>query len=433
MKTTPRRRLAAGLATLACAASFGLVDTAQAQSRGSRDVASDPAVIDRWSALANRTVVVEGGVRPPGSTLYTAFVSLAMYDAVVAVEGGFEPFADQPRAAKGSSPEAAAATAAYEVLRHYFPASAGALAADYRAELSDVDEGRSGGVAAGRAAAETIIDMREDDGRDAAVTLPTSKDPGKWEPVAPVTAMYQPWLGKVDPLLIGSADRFDLDGPPALKSRRYAKDFDEAKKYGAKDGSARSAEQTATATFWTVNPVAQLQRALGDLANREDLDIAETARAFALLDAATADALIVAWAEKLDSWFWRPETAIPRAGEDDNRRTTADPAWKPLRPAPPYPEYPSGHGTIVGAATETFDELFKRPAVTVPSLTEGVAARHYTSMDDLDEETMNARIWLGFHFRTAMKDANALGHDVADWAEDRHFEPTHHRRGHGDD
>ena len=27
---------------------------------------------------------------------------------------------------------------------------------------------------------------------------------------------------------------------------------------------------------------------------------------------------------------------------------------------------------------------------------------------------MNARIWNGFHFRTAMTDGNALGHAVAD-------------------
>ena len=37
---------------------------------------------------------------------------------------------------------------------------------------------------------------------------------------------------------------------------------------------------------------------------------------------------------------------------------------------------------------------------------------------------MNARIWLGLHFRTAMSDGNQLGHDVSDWTIRRYFRPT---------
>ena len=46
------------------------------------------------------------------------------------------------------------------------------------------------------------------------------------------------------------------------------------------------------------------------------------------------------------------------------------------------------------------------------------------STDALDVETMNARIWNGFHFRTAMTDGNALGHAVADYAVANYFHPT---------
>ena len=37
---------------------------------------------------------------------------------------------------------------------------------------------------------------------------------------------------------------------------------------------------------------------------------------------------------------------------------------------------------------------------------------------------MNARIWLGFHFRTAMTDGNRLGHRVSAWTIRHYFEPT---------
>jgi hypothetical protein len=47
------------------------------------------------------------------------------------------------------------------------------------------------------------------------------------------------------------------------------------------------------------------------------------------------------------------------------------------------------------------------------SFRDEVADRSYPTTDTLDTETMNARIWNGFHFRTAMTDGNGLGHAVA--------------------
>ncbi|TRW47243.1 vanadium-dependent haloperoxidase [Georgenia yuyongxinii] len=427
MKSRTQRLLAASITVAACATTSVLVAAPGLAGGPSAVVADDPGVVERWSVIATRTIA-DNGHRPPVSTLYTAFASLAVHDAVAAVEGGFETYADQPRARKGSSSEAAAATAAYEVLRHYFPASATTLHADYTNELADVGAGRDGGVAAGQVAAETIIEMREGDGRDAAVTVPPGDEPGEWVPTTPGMEMYAPWLGGVTPLLIRDVDRFDPGSPPDLDSRRYAREFDEVKAYGAKTGSARTEEQTATALFWSVNVVVQVQRALGDLADRRDLDIAETARAFALLDAATADALMVTWDQKLEHRFWRPQTAIRQAGDDDNPRTAPDPSWESLVPAPPYPDYTSGHATIIGAATETVAEVFGRKHVVlnVPSLTDGVDGRSYASLRALDREGMDARIWLGLHFRTAMEDANATGHRVADWVADRYLEPTRH-------
>ena len=50
--------------------------------------------------------------------------------------------------------------------------------------------------------------------------------------------------------------------------------------------------------------------------------------------------------------------------------------------------------------------------------------RHYRTAARLDRETMNARIWLGLHFRQAMTDGNQLGHDAADWGATHYFQPT---------
>jgi hypothetical protein len=47
------------------------------------------------------------------------------------------------------------------------------------------------------------------------------------------------------------------------------------------------------------------------------------------------------------------------------------------------------------------------------SYRDGVPDRSYPTTDAVDSETMNARIWNGFHFRTAMRDGNGLGRTVA--------------------
>ena len=75
-----------------------------------------------------------------------------MYDAVVAIEGGFEPYLIVPGVPPGASPEAAAASAAYGVLVSYFPAQKPALDAAYAATLAGSRTGRGGPRRARRAA-----------------------------------------------------------------------------------------------------------------------------------------------------------------------------------------------------------------------------------------------------------------------------------------
>ncbi|MGW6930946.1 hypothetical protein ACWGE0_12850 [Lentzea sp. NPDC054927] len=50
--------------------------------------------------------------------------------------------------------------------------------------------------------------------------------------------------------------------------------------------------------------------------------------------------------------------------------------------------------------------------------------RTFETTRELDQETMNARIWLGIHFRKAMTDGNRLGHQVSGWTIEHRFEPT---------
>ena len=420
------RRLAALLtaffvAVVALAVSPG---TSAARPR----VARDPSVIVRWSEIADRTLA-ENAVPVPASSLYLGFAALAVYDAVVAIEGRYEPWAEQPRAHANASSEVAAATAAYDVLRHFFPSSADALAADYAASLANVPDGvgKVHGTRVGAAAAAALIEQRTGDGRNASVPQPGdgSPGPGEWRPTPPALApMAVPWLGFVDPLVLSSATPIPLAGPPALDSAAYAAEFAEVRDYGG-TSSLRTPEQTATALFWNTNPVRQYHTAMRDQVTDRGLDIVDSARAFALLHSSTADALIACWRAKYDVNFWRPVTAIALADTDGNDATNVVPGWTPHATTPPYSDYTSGHACVTGATTGTLEHLFGpslQPALDVPSLVPNVPNRSYADTGALDQETMSARIWLGFHFRTAMTDGNALGHAVADQAAANHFQ-----------
>ncbi|MEL4317451.1 vanadium-dependent haloperoxidase [Leifsonia sp. YIM 134122] len=412
------------VATAGLLAPASVVTTAQADPR----TAADPAVITEWNAIAERTVFIENLTPIPTSGLYFGFVSIAMYDAVVAIEGGFEPYATQPRSHRHASSEAAAATAAYIVLRHYFPSSAENLTDDYRAALANSPKGvgRLHGIVAGAIAALNLIRARQDDGRDAAVTLDVTPAPGVWRPTPPGRApMLAPWLGFVDPLLLESPTQFPLPGPDAVDTDAYAQDFAEVKAYGASEDSARTEKQTETALFFNYNAVLQYRVGLSDLVTRGGFDIATSARAYALLSTAIADAQIACWRAKYDYAFWRPVTAIPLADTDGNEATEADAEWAPLAVTPPYPDYLSGHACVTGAVTGTLGHLFGDDSLDL-NLFSGITGttRHYDTVESLDADTMNARIWLGLHFRKAMTDGNALGHAVSDWSFEHYFQPA---------
>jgi hypothetical protein len=118
-------------------------------------------------------------------------------------------------------------------------------------------------------------------------------------------------------------------------------------------------------------------------------------------------------------------TAIQLADTDHNPATTADPTWTPLVVNPPYPDYPSGHACLTGATSNGLAALFgaRHIDLMVSSAVTGTT-RQYRTAQDLDWDTMNARIWLGIHFRTAMTDGNQLGHRVSHWTLRHYFQPV---------
>src|SRR6266702_9000146 len=82
--------------------------------------------VQQWNTIAENTVVGSGAFQAEGF-LYMAYVSAAVYDAVVSTEGGYEPYGSAIAADSGASTDAAAVEAAYRTLVYYFPGQAATL------------------------------------------------------------------------------------------------------------------------------------------------------------------------------------------------------------------------------------------------------------------------------------------------------------------
>jgi hypothetical protein len=387
---------------------------------------ADPAVIRDWDATMVATVVVDAGKPNAEAFLWFGFVQAAVYNAVVGITRDYELYEWGKRGPRAASPEAAAAAAAHRLLLHYFPGSQGRLDAQLAASLAGVVDGpaKQQGIAYGKAAADRIIELRLNDGRNAPITFDQAPAPGVWRPTPPANApFFATWLGQVRPLLLRSPAQFRPGPPPALTSAQYTMDFAEVKATGAKLGSTRTAKQTETALFFSDTGIGPFQTALRDLTARHAMDISDTARLFAAVNMSVADAFIAAWDAKYHYGYWRPITAIRLADTDGNPNTVEDPTWEPLIVTPPYPEYVSGLTSNVGAVSRSLSRLLGGGQVDlyITSMAAGVT-RHYLTASELNRDAIDARVWSGIHFRTADEVGNDMATKIADWGLDHYFQ-----------
>ena len=126
--------------------------------------------VTEWNKIAEETLTVFHPLPRPFQNeglLYMAYVSAAVYNATVAVEGRYEPYGTGVTAPTGASADAAVVEAAYRTLINYFPGQTSRLATLYDASLAAIPNGqsKSDGQAVGLAAANLIVSSRVGDKR----------------------------------------------------------------------------------------------------------------------------------------------------------------------------------------------------------------------------------------------------------------------------
>ena len=187
---------------------------------------------------------------------------------------------------------------------------------------------------------------------------------------------------------------------------------------GVKLGSTRTTEQTQIAYFWAESLPLVWNRIARAVSASEGLDLWENTRLFGLLNMAMADGYIGTFEAKYHYNYWRPVTAIQLADTDGNPYTIADPAWEPLLPTPPVPDYDSGHSVEGGAAAYVLKGFFKDDDIsftacnlTLPVVEERCGGtsevrRSFTSFTQAAEENGLSLIYNDFIF--AMRLTRAL-------------------------
>ena len=447
-RPTPRiRRWLAGLAVLALVGAIGLVPAASV-------AAAEPTnMVLVWNENAVNVIGQPATNTPPGlgqgpplAALHLAMVHGAIYDAVNAIDGGHEPYLPGLSAPSTASQAAAVAQAAHDVLYGITPAANTAvqtridnmLNASLAALINVPAQAKADGFAIGADAAAAMLAARANDGRFDVEPFLTSNDVGKWRLVPPLNANVQGQFATVTPLTLKSPDQFPTEGLPALTSAQYAAEFNEVKALGAQTGSSRTEAQTLMAGFYTANPLFFYNTGLRVIATDEGLSTSEQARLFVKTSMAGADALISCWSNKKLWSTWRPETAIHEAANDGNPLTSPDANWISLFAAPGYPDEPSGYNCYTGGFWQSARFFFGTDKLAFSLTSPGVAAnaaagnpvgvpgstRSFTRFTRVVKETIEGRIFNGYHFRTADVHGAWIGKKAAQWINKHYFEPV---------
>jgi hypothetical protein len=277
---------------------------------------------------------------------YTAFVQAAVYDAVVGVEGRYEPYRFHAHAPHGTSAQAAAVAAAHKVLVTYVPSGQAALDAAYAASLAQLPDGKAktGGAAFGILAAENLIRLRANDGRNAPSCSPSHRRRGSGD---------QPHRDSCRCRHRGSASsRRCWSGAPPSSPHRLR----------------RRSPQRAT-------PVTSTR------SRRSARPIPPSGPSRRPAPPGSSPPTHCAVQRRIARSTWPTPTA-----------TVADPTWAPLLATPPYPDYPSGYNAFNSTVSHGLEDLFQTRHLQLTLISTAVPGvqRHHDSGRVLRQDVVDA-------------------------------------------
>ena len=405
-------------------------DTGPPASTAAISTTTSEVVVD-WSRIVFEAAVADDGFVSFLGTRHQAMVHIAMHDALNAIDPRYDQYAYFGRN-HGADPVAAAAAAAHDVLVAVYPAQEATLDAELATWLATVPEGaaKTKALGLGAAAAAAIVAVREGDGTAVDLFSPgytPGVQPGDYQFVPPYDFAFAEDLRYATPFGLKSPEQFRVPRPPALRSRVYAKAYNEVRSVGASDSTTRTTDQSNYANWWYEGSDIGWARIARVTATSEELDLWRAARMFALVGMSFYDGYVAGWDSKFHWDFWRPYTAIRAGDSDGNRRTAGDATWLSYLETPPVQDYPSTHSVLGAGAAEVLKRAFGTDHVpfSMDSLTALPAnpVRSFETFTQAADENADSRVRAGIHFRFSTDQGQALGRTVGRYLVKHHLRP----------
>lgn len=372
---------------------------------------------------------------PPIAALHFASFHVAIFDTINSFDRKYHGWLVHDPAPAGASLDAAIASSAYTVLSALWRGAANpqVIRDAYDQALAPIPDGpaKIAGIAWGKKIAEAVMFERAKTALKPGDRDYTSTTPGRWRETPPgFRPPVTPRLGEVRPFALESSSQFRAPPPLAHDSKEYAEEIAYVNKVGNRDGAERTEYQTLSTPFWSddlgsATPPGHWNVIARDIVRRRELSLIETARLFALLNMAGADAGITCWETKYFYSTWRPETAIREITPDVNAAAQANPTFIPNMPSPAFPAYTSGHSTYTAAMTQMLALCLGTDDVEFTATSDGLPGviRTYRKLSDARREVGMSRVWGGIHVMSDNIEGQKAGIKVAEYIFERALAP----------
>ena len=391
-----------------------------------RVVAASNAVLDWNEQALNATRLARNP--PPPASYFLAVYHLAIFDAVNGITRTHRGWLINDPAPAGADMDAAVAGAAHTALLALWGSSTNPrnLQAVYEKTLAAIPDGqaKTDGLAWGKHVADAILAKCEDSGYNKPIPGKySSNEPGKWrETPSGFRPPLMPFWAKVRPFAMTSIDQFRAPPPFPIESKESAEELAFVAKVGPRDEADRTEYQTMSTPFWsddlgTATPPGHWNVVAQDLARRNNLSVPDTARLFALLNMAEADAAISCWDTKFFYNTWRPETALRELDPKLNPNVVNKPDFIPNLASPSFPSYTSGHSTFSGAGARLLALYFGTDDIEFTLTSDGLpgAVRTYKKLSEAQKEAGMSRVWGGIHTMKDNIEGQKAGMKIAEW------------------
>ena len=398
----------------------------------------DSEVLVSWNEKVMAIAVAEDGLLTLKGLRTAAMMHLAAHDVLNTLVPVYGHYAFQNETTE-AHPITTVAYAMYEVATSQYPNQKEVFDEELNGWLPNLeDTDILSAKELGTASARAIMDKRTNDSWNGEAEY-------TWHPMAPgVYAEFNEHSGTPEGFVFGAGwaraktfmlpnqNHFRSPPPPEINSDAYTAAFNEVKEVGNHGSATRTTDQTHLALWWKDFVENSHNRLARQLVKKEELNLWEAARAFALLNMTVYDAYINVFDNKFHYNHWRPYTAIRWAEHDKNPNTKADTEWNNLHGHTyAFPSYPSAHGTASSAAMTVLAETLRTgDRYDFTMVTDSVDSagpfsekvkmnpptRSFSSFSQAGLEASMSRVYLGIHFRYDSEEGHRLGTQVGEFA-----------------